>query len=214
MLHLDARVDLHEIEFVAIDVVEKLDRAGVAIADRRKQIDRRLCSRVRVFAAAPRPAPLRPSSDSDAAASNRARRNAERGPRRHPGPALRRAERARRSARRKACRRRKPPWPRSRRARNRPQARWRRGRRPCLARRRLPTLWSRRDSRSGRRKRPRPGRGQFRAARRHRDAGRCARRRAASLSPTAWIDSAVGPTKTIPSCSQSAASDSRSERNP
>src|SRR5271168_3939322 len=42
MLDLDARVDLHEIEIVALDVVEKLDRSGVSVADRRQKIYRRL----------------------------------------------------------------------------------------------------------------------------------------------------------------------------
>ena len=42
MLDLNARVDLHEIEIVALDVVEKLDRSGVAVPDRRQEIDRRL----------------------------------------------------------------------------------------------------------------------------------------------------------------------------
>ena len=123
MLDLDARVDLHEIEIVALDVVEKLDRAGVAVADRGQKIDRRLVQpRSRRVSEAPRRAPPRPSSDTGAAASNRARRNAARGRRRDRGLALRRGERARRSARYRACRRRKLPWPRSRRARTRPPA--------------------------------------------------------------------------------------------
>ncbi len=41
MLDLDARVDLHEVEVVAVDVVEEFDRARVAIADRGQEIDRR-----------------------------------------------------------------------------------------------------------------------------------------------------------------------------
>ena len=101
MLDLDARVDFHEIEIVALDVVEKLDRAGVAVADRGQQIDRRLVQPcARRVREAPRRAPPRPSSDSGAAASNRARRNAARARRRGRAPAPRRAARARRSARR------------------------------------------------------------------------------------------------------------------
>src|SRR3984885_11073760 len=42
MLDLDARVDLQEIEIVALDVVEKLDRSGVSVADRGQKVDRRL----------------------------------------------------------------------------------------------------------------------------------------------------------------------------
>src|SRR6516165_7281735 len=42
MLDLNARVDFHEIEIVALDVVEELDRSSVAVPDRRQEIDRRL----------------------------------------------------------------------------------------------------------------------------------------------------------------------------
>ena len=42
MLDLDASVDLYEVEIVTVNVVQKLYRSRVAIADRRQEIDRGL----------------------------------------------------------------------------------------------------------------------------------------------------------------------------
>ena len=41
MLHLDARVDLDEINFLSVHIVEKLHGAGIAVLDRRHQRQRR-----------------------------------------------------------------------------------------------------------------------------------------------------------------------------
>ena len=117
MLNLNARIDFHEIEIVALDVVEKLDRAGVAVADRGQQIDRRLVQSRSRRARQRRGgrlldhlliAPLHRAiafAEMQHAAVAEAHR-----------PAPRHGARARHSARDRACRRRTPPWLRSRRA--------------------------------------------------------------------------------------------------
>ena len=49
MFDLDARVDFHEVEVVALDIVEELDRAGVAVVDRSEsRSTAALCRRARV----------------------------------------------------------------------------------------------------------------------------------------------------------------------
>ena len=119
VLHLDAGVDLHEVE-PAVPVDQELERPGVHVADGpRRRRDEPADARADVGRESGRRGPLRSPSAAAAAPSTRARRGGRCAPARRPAPGTRRAGRRRGvpSPDRRGGRRTPPP-PRSRAARN------------------------------------------------------------------------------------------------